>query len=138
MGSKYIFPVAAVLAWSVALAALSGFDSMDADRDGKVSEHEHAAGAAKMFQAMDANGDGKVTAAEMDAAQAKITGKTPSAQDLSAADKIKVVDTDRDGVLSAKEHAAASRAMFDKMDTDQDGSLSPAEFDAGHAALKKQ
>ena len=57
--------------------------------------------------------------------------------DLSSADKIKVVDTDGDGVLTAAEHAAASRAMFDRMDGDRDGALTKGEFDAGHAMLKK-
>jgi hypothetical protein len=40
---KYLFPVAVVLAWSIALAALSVFDSTDADRDGKLAALEHAA-----------------------------------------------------------------------------------------------
>ena len=34
---KYLIPVAAVLAWCIALTALSVFDSMDAERDAKVT-----------------------------------------------------------------------------------------------------
>ena len=34
---KYLIPVAAVLAWCIALTALSVFDSTDADRDAKVT-----------------------------------------------------------------------------------------------------
>jgi len=34
---KYLFPVAVVLAWSLALAALSAFDATNADHDVTVS-----------------------------------------------------------------------------------------------------
>jgi Ca2+-binding EF-hand superfamily protein len=135
---KSLLPVAAVLAWSVALAALSGFDAMDADRDGAVSEQEHANAVAAMFKSMDADGDGRVTAAEMHAAQEKVTGKPAGAGELSAEEKIRVVDGDGDGVLTRDEHGDASRALFGKMDSDRSGSLSPAEFEAGHVALQKQ
>ena len=136
--AKYLFPIAGVLAWSVGLAALSGFDAMDADRDGAVSAREHAAAATSMFKAMDANRDGKVTEAEMDAAQQKITGKPAHGSDLASAEKIRMVDRDGDGVLSSREHRRGSRALFRKMDTDGNGSLSKAEFDAGHAVLSKK
>jgi hypothetical protein len=33
---KYLLPVAGVLAWGVGLMALSGFDAVEADRDGEV------------------------------------------------------------------------------------------------------
>jgi Ca2+-binding EF-hand superfamily protein len=52
---------------------------------------------------------------------------------MSAADKIKVVDADGDGVLTAEEHRAGSRKMFEQMDTDKDGFVSRAELAAGHA-----
>jgi Ca2+-binding EF-hand superfamily protein len=120
-----------------AAADVSGFEAMDTDRDGKISPSEHAAAAARMFRAMDDNRNGKVTAAEMQAAQPKVTAKKVSKQDLSAEEKIKLVDGNGDGTLTAREHAVASETMFRKMDTDKDGSLSRAEFDAGHAALKK-
>jgi Ca2+-binding EF-hand superfamily protein len=84
-----------------AKAPASSFEGMDADRDGRISADEHRAAAEKMFKTMDANGDGKVTAAEMTAAQKKITGKAAAKGDMSAADKIKAIDTDRDGVLTA-------------------------------------
>ena len=54
---------------------------------------------------------------------------------MSSADKIKVVDTNGDGVLSAEEHEAGSRSMFVKMDSDGDGMLSKGEYCAGHAKL---
>jgi Ca2+-binding EF-hand superfamily protein len=137
------FALAICLSAAAALAAdprpaLSDFDGMDANHDGRISAREHEAGAQKMFWAMDANRDGKVTAAEMDAAHRKITGKTASGKDLSAAEKMKAIDTDGNGVVVAAEHAAGSRAMFEKMDTNHDGFLDRAEWTAEHAALLKK
>jgi Ca2+-binding EF-hand superfamily protein len=114
---------------------MSGFQAMDANHDGKVSRDEHAAAARKMFTTMDANKDGKATAAEMDAAHEKVTGQKAKKGDMTSAEKIKVIDTDADGVLTAEEHAAGSRTMFDAMDTDKDGALTEAELSAGHAKM---
>jgi Ca2+-binding EF-hand superfamily protein len=114
------------------------FQMMDTNGDGKVSADEHAAGAKKMFEMMDVNKDGKVTAAEMDEAHERMMAmregkgsdktpdktadkkpeKKPEAKGMSAAEKIKVVDTNGDGVLTAEEHVAGSKMMFEKMDTD--------------------
>ena len=114
------------------------FKAMDTNKDGKVSAEEHAAASKKMFDVMDANKDGKVTAAEMTAAHQRITGKKAKKSDLSAVDKSKVIDTDGDGILSAEEHAAGSRAMFAKMDTDKDGFLTKDELAVGHASMLKK
>ena len=122
----------------VIAAAATEFKAMDTNGDGKVSREEHAAGARRMFEKMDANRDGKVTAAEMDAAHRAIAGGDAGPTSLSAADKIKAVDQDGDGVLTAAEQHDASRAMFDKMDTNHDGALTPAEMAAGHAAMLKK
>jgi Ca2+-binding EF-hand superfamily protein len=112
------------------------FRMMDTNGDGKISPAEHAAGSKMMFNKMDANGDGKVTPAEMDAFHDKMmAGHKAKPMAMSSADKIKVLDTNGDGVLSADEHAAGSKMMFDKMDTDKDGYLSKAELEAGHAKM---
>ena len=108
------------------------FESMDTNGDGKISPDEHAAAAALMFDKMDTNADGKVTAAEMTAAYQNMTGKKADKAALTAAEKIKVIDTNGDGVLTADEHATGAKAMFDKMDTNQDSTLSKAELKAGH------
>ena len=65
---------------------------MDASKDGKVSAEEHAAASKKMFDMMDANRDGKVSAAEMTAVHQRVTGKKVKKSDMSAAEKIKVID----------------------------------------------
>ena len=114
------------------------FTAMDTNKDGKVSAEEHAAAAKKMFDTMDANRNGKVTATEMDAAHQRVTGKKPKKTDMSAADKIKVIDTDGDRILTAEEHAAGSRTMFEKMDADKDGFLTKDELAAGHASMMKK
>jgi Ca2+-binding EF-hand superfamily protein len=114
---------------------------MDSNGDGKLSPAEHAAGARAMFVAMDANHDGRVNAAEMDAAQLRSGGrmeKGDAAVQMSSAEKIKVIDGNGDGVLTAEEHAAGARGMFETMDTDHDGSLSPSELAAGHAKMLRK
>lgn len=116
------------------------FQKMDANNDGKISADEHAAAAKAMFETMDGNKDGKVTAAEMEAAHEKIVGKAAAAgkdkgKQMSAAEKLKVVDTNGDGALSAEEHLAGSKTMFDKMDANHDGFLAKTELEAGHAKL---
>lgn len=124
---------------------------MDKDGDGSISAAEHTAGAKQMFAKMDADGDGIVTAKEMDAAHkdmptahqestsesstgtASRLGKSDSMHhDKSAAAKIKMIDTDGDGTITAAEHEAGAKKMFEKMDKDHNGKLSAAEVQAGH------
>ena len=145
LGLRTVALVGGVMLASLALGAGpkaakpdAEFTAMDTSKDGKVSAEEHAAASKKMFDMMDANRDGKVTAAEMTAAHQRVTGKKAKKSDLSAADKIKVIDADSDGILTADEHAAGSRAMFEKMDTNKDGFLSEDEIAAGHAQLMKK
>ncbi len=111
---------------------------MDSNGDGVVTSLEHSAGARKMFEAMDANHDGNVTAAEMDARhEAKMKDGKTVKTGMSSADKIKTIDTNGDGQLSAAEHEAGSQKKFAEMDTNKDGNLSQAEFTAGHESMAK-
>lgn len=114
------------------------FKRMDTDRNGRISGAEHTAGAKWMFEMMDANRDDKVTAREMTTAQRRVTGRKPKNGDMSSAAKIKVVDTDGDGVLSKQEHTAGSDMMFALMDTSKDGSITRAELAAGHASMLRK
>ena len=120
------------------VAANKEFAMMDAIKDGKVSAEAHAAGARSMFEKMDADRDGRVTAGEMTASHKAVTGKDAKKSDMSSADKIKVVDSDGDGILTAAEHATGSESMFGKMDTDKDGFLSKKEMTEGHATMMKK
>jgi Ca2+-binding EF-hand superfamily protein len=115
--------------------SMSSFQAMDANHDGKISRDERVAAAKKMFTTMDANKDGKATAAEMDAAHERVTGQKAKKGDMTSAEKIEVIDTDADGILTAEEHAAGSRKMFDTMDADKDGALTETEMTAGHANM---
>jgi Ca2+-binding EF-hand superfamily protein len=134
------------LACSVAACALPAvsagpdgdkhFAMMDANGDGKITRAEHATAAKKMFAQCDANHDGIVTAAEMDAAMAA-KGEKPGKGDKSSAEKIKVIDQDGDGRLTAAEHEAGSEQMFARMDKNSDGSLSKEECDEGQKMLKR-
>jgi len=70
--------------------------------------------------------------AKMTAAHQKLTGKKAEKGEMTAAEKIKMMDTNADGVMSADEHAAGAKMMFEKMDTDHDSYLTKAEMKAGH------
>lgn len=138
----------AVLAGALGLAAAVAaagpgsadreFAMMDLNQDGKLSVAEHAAGARSMFEQMDVDRDGRVTAAEMTAAQHAIAGRQADKAQMPAADKIRAVDADGDGILTDVEHAKASASMFTKMDDNKDSFLSENELAAGHARLMKQ
>jgi Ca2+-binding EF-hand superfamily protein len=65
-------------------------------------------------------------------------GKDDKSGHMSSAEKIKVIDTDGDGKLTAEEHAAGSRQMFSKMDTDGDGKLTAQEMKTGHEKMMSQ
>jgi hypothetical protein len=136
------YAIAAVVgSFALSGAVLAGedkLDRLDADKDGKVTQAEYAAGSKTAFDKLDANADGKVTAAEMDAAYTTTKPGVGAAKVPSSAEKIKTLDTDGDGSLSAVEHEASSRTMFDSLDADKDGSLTAAEIKAGHEAKTGQ
>ena len=133
--------------------ALAGGDkedmrSMDTDGDGRISAMEHADGAKMMFTRMDVNHDGRVTAAEMQAQMSMMdhddkrnsmdsrdtqsarrpADRSSKAGMMSAAEKMAMMDSDGDGVLTGEEHAAAAKRMFTDMDADHDGSLTAHEM----------
>ena len=110
---------------------------MDANQDGKITSDEHQAGAKKMFERMDVNKDGQVSESEMSEHHREMMNKHhgKGMKEMSSAQKIRTVDTNEDGLLTAQEHAVASKHMFGKMDRDQDGVLTAAEIDAGHKKM---
>jgi Ca2+-binding EF-hand superfamily protein len=140
---RILLPIIAALAILPATAfsgpapasAATEFRRMDTNKDGKISPEEHAIGAQQMFADMDVNKDGKVTFQEMDGAHGGVEGARANPHALSSAEKIKAIDTDGDGVLTAEEHRIGAAAMFGKMDTGKDGFLSMEEVAAGHRAM---
>jgi Ca2+-binding EF-hand superfamily protein len=119
-------------------AVTAEFKKADANGDKKVSAAEHATCAKDMFATMDANQDGKVTAVEMEAAHSELSGGEKDRHHMSAEKKIKVVDSNGDGILTAEEHTAAAKSMFTKMDTDRDGFLTKDELAAGHDKMMRE
>ena len=115
---------------------------MDTNKDGKLSQGEHAAAARQAFLGMDANQDNRVSATEMDEAQKPLKGQDAShaatrreAHKVSAAERIKAIDRDGDGLLSADEHAAGSQQTFATIDVDKDGYISAMELKQAQAIL---
>src|SRR5215468_11585958 len=113
-----IFGLATLFGTAVPLAAQAAdkpgdheamFKQMDTNGDGKISADEHAAAAKKMFEKMDANHDNKVTAEEMTAAHQAVTGQKPEKGEMTSAEKIKMFDTNNDGVLSEDEYIAGAK-----------------------------
>lgn len=58
------------------------------------------------------------------------------AASMTGADKVRTMDADKDGKVSAAEHAASAEKMFGLLDTDKDGAISAAEFDAADARMR--
>lgn len=106
--------------------------AMDTSHDGSVSAAEHAAFAKAMYEKMDADHNGQVTTTEMDASRKTTMKGKNSASDTSSASMIKTLDTNKDGMLSAEEHAIGAKDKFDLMDTNHDGQLSEDEMRVGH------
>jgi hypothetical protein len=101
---------------------------LDAEGTGtQISASEHAAQATKRFESMDANKDGRITTVEIGAshgAESAVWAK----RRMSAAEKIAQLDADRDGALTSAEYAAGSQKMFEQLDSDGDGTLTAAEM----------
>jgi hypothetical protein len=95
--------------------------------DGQLSASGHAASAQKRFEMMDADKNGKLTGAEIEASHGAESVAWASRQ-MSSADKIKQLDTNNDGALTATEYADGSQKMFRKLDADGDGNLTAAEM----------
>ena len=131
-------PLLAVAGLAFAVGAHAGDKAMDTNGDGLISAAEHEAGAREMFMRMDANHDGVVTADELEAVHGQMAPEAEGQPQMSAADKIKAIDVNGDGAISAADHEAGSRAMFTKMDADHDGKLSAAELQAGHQGLMQK
>lgn len=152
IASSVTFAAAAYAGDESKTSGQAAVQMMDTDHDGSVSSTEHAAGAKQMFEKMDADGDGIVTAQEMTAAHKNMPSARSDAgssesntgapsrlgkndRPKSPASKIKAIDSDGDGTITAAEHEAGARKMFDKMDKDHSGKLSAAEIQAGHAKM---
>lgn len=112
----------------------------DVNKDSKLSPAEHEAQAKQLFKAMDRDVDNRVSATEMDATQKPTQSpegghghQKGESHQIPAIDKIKAMDSNRDGMLSAEESAAGAKEAFKRMDANADGFLSATEIKSGHA-----
>ena len=110
------------------------FATMDADKDGKVTQIEIDANRATRVAEVDANKDGLLSAEEL--VQMQIAAMTERATAM-AAKMVSAMDSDADGLVSAAELAAGRgpSLVVDQLDTDGDGAISQAEMDAGLARM---
>lgn len=116
-------------------------ETLDADKDGQISQEEFIAPRQERFSTADADGDGLLSAEEIEAAVATFReerGKRGGERGMrgdgprggNPEQMIERLDTDGDGKLSAEELAAAPQRqnMFERIDADGDGSISEEEF----------
>lgn len=104
---------------------------MDTNLDGSLSADEHETGVEATFESIDADEDHFITADELDAAR-EARGEAATQK---AADRIAVLDIDKDGRVSETEHTAGAKEAFKDADASTDGNLNPDEIkDADEAA----
>lgn len=111
------------------------FATLDADKDGKVTQDEMTAFHTAKVTAADADKDGKLSADELAAMQ--MTAMQARAANRAAM-MVERMDSDGDGLISAAEMAAGpNRAdIFARMDADGDGAVTQAEVDAAKAKMQ--
>lgn len=63
-----------------------------------------------------------------------VAGDKPGSHDMGK--MMKMMDSNGDGKVSAAEHAAHAKAMFEKMDSNHDGMLDKAEMDVGMQKMR--
>lgn len=112
------------------------FDTIDADKDGKLTYAELEANRKAEFDAADTNKDGALSADELQARalarfQEKLTERTQGMLDT--------MDNDGNGSLSQDEMGEGpGMRNFARIDADNDGSITKEEIQAGMKHVKKR
>jgi Ca2+-binding EF-hand superfamily protein len=107
---------------------LEMFDTIDADKDGKVTKDEMDAHRAAEFAAADTNSDGVLSAEELTQKHLARMAETVAER---TARMIENLDDNADGSLSAEEMDPRMQdRRFSRMDQDNDGAISKAEVEA--------
>lgn len=106
-----------------------GFEEVDANGDGKITQEEMQARAAARFGEADTDGDGAISRDEM---LAKAMARSEKRVDRM----MRRMDADGDGKVSKAEmqqmRGKRMDRMIERMDADGDGALSKEEFAQGH------
>lgn len=117
--------------------AMQLFDTVDADKDGKITQAEIDAFKVARFAEADTDKDGKLSPAEMVA----MREKAEAARKLERATKMVArMDRDGDGLVSADEMAQGPKmpSMIERLDTDGDGAVSKAEAEAAREKMAER
>ena len=111
------------------------FETLDADKDGKVTKAEITAARTAHVTAADANSDGKLSVDELAAMQ--MARMAERANDR-ATRMVAELDVDGDGMLTVSELIVRPMPdrMFDRLDADGDEAISQAEVDAMQAQMQ--
>ncbi len=121
------------------------FESLDADKDGNVTQAEVDAAKAARFAQADTNSDGKLDEAELLAqAETMHTEHMAAMMERMKTELPKRIahmmidlDANSDGFITADEMGDKGMGrMFDHLDANSDGSISQAEADAMHQQMQ--
>ncbi|WP_338550605.1 EF-hand domain-containing protein [Roseovarius phycicola] len=105
------------------------FETLDADKDGQVTQAEFDAHRAERFAKADTNSDGLLSRDE-------ILAKGQQRAERFADRMFKRLDENRDGAISLAEMSEGrGNRFFDRADSDGDGAVSEAEFDKMKARM---
>ncbi|MES2667368.1 MAG: hypothetical protein V4712_14815 [Pseudomonadota bacterium] len=109
--------------------SMQNFDTIDADKDGKITQAELDSFRKAEIASADTNADGFMTAEEL--AGMNLKRMTERATDM-ATKMVETLDSDADGKLSAAEMTARPMPArpFDRIDADDDGAITKAEAQA--------
>ena len=110
-----------------------GFESIDRDGDGQITEAELAAPGAARFAAADADGNGRISLDEMQA-------RARDAAGTRAGRMFARLDADGDGGVTPEELSARRdpSRMIARLDTDGSGTVSRPEFEAARERMHQR
>ena len=121
-----------------------GMGPVDANNDGTVSTTEAMGAADKQFSHLDANKDGKITKDEFAAggkaalakAPPKFLEKNKDKIEASRKKRFEMLDAEKSGKITKVEMQADMQARHKKMDSNGDGNVTKDELVAFHKSMK--